>query len=160
MIHLHPTQAGQAGQPGPAGQHPPPLPSLPAPPPRSGMPPFWGETEKDIFQCILRGTLDLQTAPWPSISAEAKDLVTRILTPDPEYRPTAEALLQHPWLREHGVAPDRPLDSVVIQRMKNFARMTKLKKVGCWVGGRGMFWHPARSMRAGGESSACRTLPR
>lgn len=94
----------------------------------SGMPPFWGDTEKDIFSQILAGNLDLQTPPWPEISEEAKDLVCRILTHDVAARLTAEQMLQHPWLREHGVASDRPLDSVVISRLRNFSNMTKLKK--------------------------------
>jgi calcium-dependent protein kinase len=36
--------------------------------------------------------------------------------------------VQHPWLREQGVARDEPLDSVVLSRMRNFANMNKLKK--------------------------------
>jgi calcium-dependent protein kinase len=36
------------------------------------MPPFWGDTEKEIFQRISQGYVDFETAPWPSISAEAK----------------------------------------------------------------------------------------
>lgn len=94
----------------------------------SGMPPFWGDNEKEIFTSILRGQLDFQTAPWPAISPAAKDLVTKILTFDVRQRATAEAILQHPWLHTHGVAPDRPIDSIVIQRLRNFAGMTRLRK--------------------------------
>lgn len=36
---------------------------------------------------------------------------------------------QHPWLVKHGVASDKPLPSIVVERMKQFAAMTKLKKV-------------------------------
>lgn len=45
----------------------------------SGVPPFWGESEQQIFDCILKGNLDFQSEPWPLISAEAKDCVKQML---------------------------------------------------------------------------------
>ena len=36
----------------------------------------------------------------------------------PQQRATADEILQHPWMRENGVATDRPLDNVILQRMK------------------------------------------
>ncbi|KAF2288868.1 hypothetical protein GH714_021601 [Hevea brasiliensis] len=35
----------------------------------------------------------------------------------------------HPWVQEDGVAPDKPLDSAVLSRMKQFSAMNKLKKM-------------------------------
>ncbi|PPR99002.1 hypothetical protein GOBAR_AA21664 [Gossypium barbadense] len=35
----------------------------------------------------------------------------------------------HPWVQVDGVAPDKPLDSVVLSRMKQFSAMNKLKKM-------------------------------
>ncbi|KAL0438374.1 UNVERIFIED_CONTAM: Calcium-dependent protein kinase [Sesamum latifolium] len=86
----------------------------------SGFPPFWAETEKGIFEEILKGHVDLQSAPWPSISAGAKDLITKMLTVDPRKNYCAEAL-EHPWLKEDGDASDRPIDSAVLIRMKQFS---------------------------------------
>ena len=40
---------------------------------------------------------------------------------------------QHPWLKQQGVAPDRPLDNIVLARMKKFAAMNKLKKAALLV---------------------------
>ncbi|XWS56098.1 hypothetical protein CRYUN_Cryun09bG0057200 [Craigia yunnanensis] len=34
----------------------------------------------------------------------------------------------HPWVQVDGVAPDKPLDSVVLSRMKQFSAMDKLRK--------------------------------
>lgn len=56
----------------------------------SGVPPFWGETEQQIFDCILKGDLDLASDPWPKISESAKDCVRRMLNPDPKKRATAD----------------------------------------------------------------------
>jgi hypothetical protein len=57
------------------------------------------------------------------------DLVLRLLTKDPTKRATTDQLLMHPWLVKHGVASEKPLDPLVITRMKTFARMNRLKKV-------------------------------
>lgn len=43
----------------------------------SGMPPFWGNSDQEIFASIQNTALDFTTAPWPHISKAAKDLVSR-----------------------------------------------------------------------------------
>jgi Protein kinase domain len=45
-----------------------------------GVPPFYGETEQQIFDSILKGRLDLSSDPWPRISTDAKECVRRMLT--------------------------------------------------------------------------------
>lgn len=45
----------------------------------SGVPPFWGETEQQIFEAVGKGAIDFKTDPWPHISSEAKDCVRRML---------------------------------------------------------------------------------
>ncbi|KAJ0765675.1 putative protein kinase CAMK-CDPK family [Helianthus annuus] len=99
----------------------------------SGVPPFWAETEKGIFDEILKGEIDFETDPWPSISASAKDLVRRMLTLDPKKRITSAQVLEHPWIREDGEASDKPIDSAVLSRMKQFRAMNKLKKLALKV---------------------------
>lgn len=39
----------------------------------------------------------------------------------------------HPWLQVDGVAPDKPLDSAVLSRLKQFSAMNKLKKMALRV---------------------------
>ncbi|KAL7184983.1 hypothetical protein ACSBR2_027011 [Camellia fascicularis] len=95
----------------------------------SGVPPFWAETEKGIFEEVLHGELDFSLDPWPNISESAKDLVKRMLVRDPRRRLTAHEVLCHPWVQVNGVAPDKPLDSAVLSRMKQFSAMNKLKKM-------------------------------
>jgi calcium-dependent protein kinase len=94
----------------------------------SGVPPFWGETEQQIFDAVLKGDLDLTSDPWPSISESARDCVRRMLVQDPKARATAGEVLQHEWMRENGTARDEPLDNVVLSRLRGFAGMNKLKK--------------------------------
>ncbi|KAH9606305.1 hypothetical protein KSS87_000220 [Heliosperma pusillum] len=98
----------------------------------SGVPPFWAETEKGIFDAILQGHIDFESKPWPSISSGAKDLVRKMLTADPKKRITAAQVLEHPWLRE-GEASDKPIDGAVLTRMKQLRVMNKLKKLALKV---------------------------
>ncbi|KAK4480882.1 hypothetical protein RD792_011734 [Penstemon davidsonii] len=99
----------------------------------SGVPPFWDETEQGIFEQVLRGELDFVSEPWPSISESAKDLVRKMLVRDPKKRLTAHQVLCHPWVQVGGEAPDKPLDSAVITRLKQFSAMNKLKKIAIRV---------------------------
>ncbi|KAI3447384.1 hypothetical protein Pfo_004049 [Paulownia fortunei] len=99
----------------------------------SGVPPFWDETEQGIFEQVLRGELDFVSEPWPSISESAKDLVRRMLVRDPKKRLTAHQVLCHPWVQVGGVAPDKPLDSAVLTRLKQFSAMNRLKKIAIRV---------------------------
>ncbi|KAI4985361.1 hypothetical protein ZWY2020_017991 [Hordeum vulgare] len=99
----------------------------------SGVPPFWDESEQGIFEQVLKGELDFTTEPWPSISDSAKDLVRKMLIRDPKKRLTAHEALCHPWVCVDGVAPDKPLDSAVLSRLKQFSAMNKLKKMALRV---------------------------
>ncbi|KAL3635642.1 Mitogen-activated protein kinase cpk1 [Castilleja foliolosa] len=99
----------------------------------SGVPPFWGESNRAIFNAVLRAHLNFVSDPWPSISSSAKDLLKKMLQPDPKQRFTAVEVLNHPWMREGGDASDEPLDIAVLTRMKQFQAMNKLKKVALKV---------------------------
>ncbi|KAL0730629.1 hypothetical protein Bca4012_026722 [Brassica carinata] len=98
----------------------------------SGVPPFWAENEKGIFDEVVKGEIDFVSQPWPSISESAKDLVRKMLTKDPRRRITAAQVLEHPWIKG-GEAPDKPIDSAVLSRMKQFRAMNKLKKLALKV---------------------------
>jgi len=56
-----------------------------------------------------------------------------MLTQDPKRRISAAEVLKHPWLREGGEASDKPIDSAVLSRMKQFRAMNKLKKLALKV---------------------------
>ncbi|KAL6501738.1 Calcium-dependent protein kinase 15 [Orobanche gracilis] len=99
----------------------------------SGVPPFWGENNRGIFDAVLRGHVDFDSDPWPSISSSVKDLLKKMLQADPTQRFTAVEVLNHPWMREDGDASDEPLDIAVLTRMKQFQAMNKFKKVALKV---------------------------
>ncbi|KAM7518018.1 hypothetical protein LguiB_016980 [Lonicera macranthoides] len=99
----------------------------------SGVPPFWAETEVGIFRQILQAKLDFESEPWPGISDSAKDLIRKMLTRNPKARITAHEVLCHPWIVDDRMAPDKPLDSAVLSRLKQFSAMNKLKKMALRV---------------------------
>lgn len=99
----------------------------------SGMPPFYGDTETQIFKMVLKSEVDLTSAPWPTISPHAKDLIRRLLTRDPAKRLTASETLQHKWLKEQQSLSNEPLDSVVVSRIQKFAANSRFKKAAIGV---------------------------
>ncbi|KAF0915118.1 hypothetical protein E2562_033702 [Oryza meyeriana var. granulata] len=93
-----------------------------------GVPPFWAETEQGVARAILRGAVDFDREPWPRISRAAKSLVRQMLDVDPRRRPTAQQVLDHPWLHHAARAPNVPLGDVVRARLKQFSLMNRFKK--------------------------------
>ncbi|RID62126.1 hypothetical protein BRARA_E01219 [Brassica rapa] len=76
---------------------------------------------------IRRGSLDLESKPWPCVSESAKDLVKKMLTKDPKSRISASDVLEHSWIKMQ--APYKPIDNVLVLCMKRFGAMNKLKKL-------------------------------
>ncbi|XP_051118710.1 calcium-dependent protein kinase 8-like [Andrographis paniculata] len=93
-----------------------------------GVPPFWAETEQGVAQAIIRSVIDFKRDPWPKVSDNAKDLVKKMLDPDPSKRLTAHQVLEHPWLQNIKKAPNVSLGETVKARLKQFSVMNKLKK--------------------------------
>lgn len=61
--------------------------------PPSDLSKFCVETEKGIFDAILKEEVDFVSQPWPSISNSGKDLVSKMLTKDPKKRITSSEVL-------------------------------------------------------------------
>ncbi|KAH7665551.1 Non-specific serine/threonine protein kinase protein [Dioscorea alata] len=93
-----------------------------------GVPPFWAETEQGVAQAIIRSVIDFKRDPWPKVSDNAKDLVKRMLDPDPRRRLTAQEVLDHPWLQNAKKAPNVSLGETVKARLQQFSVMNKFKK--------------------------------
>eukprot|EP00798_Chlamydomonas_sp_ICE-L_P002097 gene2097-18156_t len=93
-----------------------------------GYPPFHGDNEKKIFEAVISKPIDFQSQPWPRISEPAKDCVRRMLVRDPRRRSSAQTILNHEWMKEHGVASDNVIEIEVLTRIKKFSAMNRLKK--------------------------------
>uniref|UniRef100_A0ACD5XNH0 Uncharacterized protein n=1 Tax=Avena sativa TaxID=4498 RepID=A0ACD5XNH0_AVESA len=93
-----------------------------------GVPPFWAETDEGIAQAIIRSCIDFEREPWPKVSDNAKDLVSKMLDNNPSARLTAQQVLEHPWIQNASAAPNIPLGEAVRSRLKQFTVMNKFKK--------------------------------
>lgn len=61
-----------------------------------------------------------------SVLFESESVSTELLT-------NINYVAGHPWARVDGVALDKPLDSAVLSRLKQFSAMNKLKKIAIKV---------------------------
>eukprot|EP00897_Mesotaenium_endlicherianum_P008281 jgi/Mesen1/7481/ME000039S06700 len=71
----------------------------------SGIPPFCGESDKEIFAAIRKGRPNFKRQIWRSVSSEAKDLIWQLLSEEPSKRPPAASLLAHPWVVKYTGGP-------------------------------------------------------
>ncbi|KAI4386695.1 hypothetical protein MLD38_004606 [Melastoma candidum] len=92
-----------------------------------GSRPFWARTESGIFRAVLKADPSFDEQPWPSLSAEAKDFVKRLLIKDPRKRMTAVQALSHPWIRNYKEVKV-PLDILVFKLMKAYMRSSMLRR--------------------------------
>ncbi|KAF3629423.1 hypothetical protein FXO38_27694 [Capsicum annuum] len=66
------------------------------------------ETEQGVAQAIIRSVVNFKRDPLPKVSDNAKDLVKRMLNPDPSKRLTAQEVLDHPWIQNTKKNPNVP----------------------------------------------------
>lgn len=96
----------------------------------SGVPPFQGKTDPEIFKRVKKGKYDLKSQVWNTVSKPAKDLLQKLMTLDPNTRVSAREALRHPWLRS---AMDHPIDRNHSERflvnLQNFHPHKKLQQL-------------------------------
>ncbi|CBZ51406.1 putative CAM kinase, CDPK family [Neospora caninum Liverpool] len=61
-------------------------------------PPFNDPTHAQLTRQITRGEYRMAGPAWWSVSAEAKDLVSRLLVVNPQHRLRVEEVAHHPWV--------------------------------------------------------------
>ncbi|KAI9773068.1 MAG: hypothetical protein M1840_008188 [Geoglossum simile] len=65
-----------------------------------GFPPFYDESIQVLTEKVARGQYTFLSPWWDGISKSAQDLVSHLLTVDPEKRYTITEFMNHPWIRE------------------------------------------------------------
>ena len=66
----------------------------------SGNPPFISDTEAGLFKKIERGLITFEGKEWIGVSAQAKDLILRMIKVNPKKRITSDIALNHPWFQK------------------------------------------------------------
>jgi serine/threonine-protein kinase RCK2 len=65
-----------------------------------GFPPFYDESIQILTEKVARGQYTFLSPWWDDISKSAQDLVSHLLTVDPEKRYTIQQFLEHPWIKQ------------------------------------------------------------
>ena len=86
-----------------------------------GFPPFYDESIQVLTEKVARGQYTFLSPWWDDISKSAQDLVSHLLTVDPEKRYDIKQFLDHPWIRRtneptHAAADAPPLATPLYTR--------------------------------------------
>lgn len=65
-----------------------------------GFPPFYDESIQVLTEKVARGQYTFLSPWWDDISKSAQDLVSHLLTVDPDKRYDITQFLNHPWIRQ------------------------------------------------------------
>ena len=65
-----------------------------------GFPPFYDESIQVLTEKVARGQYTFLSPWWDDISKSAQDLVSHLLTVDPDKRYDIKQFLNHPWIRK------------------------------------------------------------
>jgi len=70
-----------------------------------GFPPFYDESIEVLTEKVAKGQFTFLSPWWDDISKSAQDLISHLLTVDPDKRYTIKEFLAHPWIRGNGPTP-------------------------------------------------------
>ena len=90
-----------------------------------GFPPFYDESIQVLTEKVARGQYTFLSPWWDDISKPAQDLVSHLLTVDPDKRYTIQQFLNHPWIRQsteetYAAADAPPLATPLHVRQKEY----------------------------------------
>lgn len=87
-----------------------------------GYPPFNGKNDSEIFKKIKSGKFSFSGFEWLKVSKEVKNLIKKMLTLDPNDRPSAKEVLRDPWLKKRASnqMADKPLTVDTLKNLSSF----------------------------------------
>ena len=91
-----------------------------------GFPPFYDESIQVLTEKVARGQYTFLSPWWDDISKPAQDLVSHLLTVDPDKRYSIQQFLNHPWIKQsdeetYAAADAPPLATPLYTRQKDYA---------------------------------------
>ncbi|MBN3308245.1 KCC2D kinase, partial [Amia calva] len=92
-----------------------------------GYPPFWDEDQHRLYQQIKAGAYDFPSPEWDTVTPEAKDLISKMLTINPAKRITAAEALKHPWICQRSTVASMMHRQETVECLKKFNARRKLK---------------------------------
>jgi len=86
----------------------------------SGYPPFDGDNNLEIFKNVMQQEISFKGEHWENISAEACDLISKMLEKDPKKRISASQCEDHPWFRMQKFSAPQQLDHNLVKKLRDF----------------------------------------
>jgi len=119
----------------------------------SGKPPFAGGSDKEIFEKVRKGRVNLQGNTWRRVSSDAKDLIRELLKMSPRERLTAEKALRHDWITQQmPAAQTASLDAHLVERLRSFRVRNKLERAVLKIVARDLSDDKVKDLRAAFEA--------
>lgn len=84
-----------------------------------GYAPFASRNQTELFRSIVSGKYYFDSPYWDGVSAQARDLIAKLLVVEPRKRATAAEILNHPWLAKDNIVSNAELSSAV-QHLRQF----------------------------------------
>ncbi|XP_018496076.2 calcium/calmodulin-dependent protein kinase type 1 [Galendromus occidentalis] len=119
-----------------------------------GYPPFYDESDANLFAQILKGEFEFDSPYWDDISDSAKDFIRHLICVDVEGRFTCRQALGHPWISGNTASSKNIHGSVSEQLKKNFAKTKWRQAYNATAVIRQM-----RKLAMGSQSSSGQTSP-
>jgi len=91
-----------------------------------GYPPFIEENQKQLFRKIKAGSYEFHKEYWCDVSSEAKNLISSLLTVNPDKRLSATESLQNIWISGKDPLANKDLGPS-LERFKKFNAKRKLR---------------------------------
>ena len=100
----------------------------------SGLPPFNGRDDDEIYEKILIGKYDIKSPPFDKVSSNCLDLIENLLNMDVKKRFSAEQALNHEWFKNfkskelYNRITDRDAIKVLLNNLKKYKRTSIIQE--------------------------------
>jgi calcium/calmodulin-dependent protein kinase I len=92
-----------------------------------GYPPFYDESDANLFAQIIKGEYEFDSPYWDDISDSAKDFISHLMCCDPDMRYTCEQALIHEWISGN-TAGTKDIHGSVASHLKRSLAKRKWRK--------------------------------
>ena len=96
-----------------------------------GDPPFYGDTDDEIYASVKRGIVEYSEEEWDQVSKEAKDLINKLLVKNISKRLSAKEALQHEWIKNMDILNNQISNEqlkIIVNNLKKYSATQKLQQ--------------------------------
>eukprot|EP00930_Biecheleria_cincta_P074280 TRINITY_DN61488_c0_g1_i1.p1 TRINITY_DN61488_c0_g1~~TRINITY_DN61488_c0_g1_i1.p1 ORF type:complete len:320 (+),score=64.76 TRINITY_DN61488_c0_g1_i1:103-1062(+) len=98
----------------------------------SGSHPFDAPTAKEVAKKVKKANYTLSGESWETVSKDARDFISGLLTKNPAERLSAKQALEHQWI-EAQAASAGELDPGILKRLKRFVKESQRARELCMM---------------------------